>query len=73
MNPQVAAHQGSGPFSETPSDTRAPVLKSTTGVSYPGLRRFGRGSRRKSPVSEHFPGSAVPQGHGEALKLSQSP
>ena len=47
VNHQVAAQQGRGPFSETPSDTRAPVLKSTTGVSYPGLRRFGRGSRRK--------------------------
>ena len=72
MNPQVAAQQGRGPFSETPSDTRRPVLKSTMRISHPGLRRFGRGSRRKSPVSEHFPGSAVPQGHGDPLKLSQS-
>ena len=73
VNHQVAPHQGRGPFSETSADTRRLVLKSTMRISHPGLRRFGRGSRRKSPVSGHFPGSAVPPGHGEALQLSQSP
>ena len=37
VNHQAAARQGRGSFSETPSDTRAPVLKSTTG-SQPIIR-----------------------------------